>query len=96
MKNEDRITLSEWNTLTSGEKENLKNWAIQHGYELDLVPGSSGSFDPVCDYAALLKPDQMVVFLKERSQGFSQISKNQYSHKLLWERVKAVLKNKKF
>ena len=68
MKREEKITLSEWNELTDEEKEQLRNWALKHSYELDLVPNNSGTFDPTCDYAALLTYEQILIFLQENIQ----------------------------
>jgi hypothetical protein len=85
MKNENKITLSEWDELTVKEKEQLRKWALQQGYELDLVPGSSGTFDPVCDYAALLTNEQMVMFLQQHNQKVN--TKGQDNCKLLWKQI---------
>lgn len=87
MENESKITLAEWDELTLEEKEGLRNWAIQHGYELDIVPGRSGSFDPVCEYAALLTCDQMVVFLHGHNQKVRTKSKGKDKSTLLWGQV---------
>jgi hypothetical protein len=67
-KNEPKITLSQWHELSFEAKEKLKEWAIRHGFELDLTPGSSGSFDPSCEYAALLNTKQMGAFLHEHNK----------------------------
>lgn len=90
MKN--KITLSEWDELKAEEKEQLRKWALQQGYELDLVPGSSGTFDPVCDYAALLTDEQMVIFLQQHNKKVVAKSEKQYNCKLLWEQIIQQLK----
>lgn len=95
MKNENKITLSEWSKLTSEEKEKLRNWAIKQGCELDIVPGTSGSFDPVCDYAALLNTHQMVTFLKGDNQKISTTGNNQYNPQQLWKQVLKILRSTK-
>ena len=89
MKNSDQISLDQWNELTENKKEILRKWAVQRGYELALVPGSSGTFDPVCEYAALLNQDQMIEFLKSRKIFLSdKEDKNR-----LWEKVKGAINN---
>ena len=89
MKNSDQISLEQWNELTENEKEILRKWAVQRGYELDFVPGSSGTFDPVCEYAALLNQVQMIEFLKSRKIFLSdKEDKNR-----LWEKVKGEINN---
>lgn len=89
MKNSDQISLEQWNELTENEKEILRKWVVQRGYELDLVPGSSGTFDPVCEYAALLNQVQMIEFLKSRKIFLSdKEDKNR-----LWEKVKGEINN---
>lgn len=90
MKKEDKITLSEWNELTKEQKEELRNWAVKHGYELDTVPGNSGTFDPICDYAALLTYNQIIVFLQEHKVLTK--SKRQDNSKQLWEQLIKQLK----
>lgn len=87
MINEDKITLSDWNKLTSEEKETLRIWVIAHGDELEIVPGSSGTFDPVCGYAALLTVDQMIIFLQSRDQKVSIKSDEKDNCRLLWEKT---------
>ena len=92
MNKEDKITLSEWNKLTNAQKEKLRVWVVKHGYELDLLPSSAGSFDPVCDYAALLTHEQMVEFLQEHNQKVFTKSKEQDNCKLLWKQLARCLR----
>lgn len=89
MKNSDQISLDQWSELTENEKEILRKWIIQNNYELDLVPGSSGTFDPVCEYAALLNQVQMIEFLK--SYKISLSDKDDKDR--LWEKVKRTINN---
>ena len=65
----EKITLSQWNELTLYKKEVLRKWSIENGYGLDMVPGTSGSFDPICEYAALLTKTQLIKFLKSCDSG---------------------------
>lgn len=89
MKNSDQISLGQWNELTENEKEILRKWAVQKGYELDLVPGSSGTFDPVCEYAVLFNKAQMMAFLKlHKIFQSDKESKNR-----LWDKVKGAINN---
>lgn len=94
MKNEDKITLSEWNELTSEEKEILRTWAVKHGFELDLVPNSSGTFDPTCDYAALLTHDQMIEYLQECNQKIPDSNNTEGDYEVLWKSIIILLKQK--
>lgn len=64
MGNNDAMTVSAWSELSEVDKEILRNWAVKQGYELELVPGKPGTFDPVCEYAALLTSEQMAEFIK--------------------------------
>lgn len=68
MNAEDKITLSQWNQLSQNGKEKLKRWAFDNNYELDIVPGDSGSFDPSCDYAALLTNKQIIIYINQNSK----------------------------
>lgn len=83
MKNETKITLEQWNVLSADGKEILKSWAMEHGYELDLVPGNATTFDPVCEYAALLTKTQLTEFLLEHKQ---KIAKNDH-FSTLWNKL---------
>lgn len=67
MKDKTRISLSQWNQLSHAGKEKLKMWSLNQGYELDLIPGISGSFDPSCDYAALLTDKQLIAYIHHNS-----------------------------
>lgn len=60
MKDENKITLAQWNQLSQDGKEKLKKWTLDYGYALDVIPNDSGSFDPACDYAALLTDKQLI------------------------------------
>lgn len=92
MKN--KINLSEWDMLTAEEKERLRNWAVRQGYDLDIVPGSPGTFDPVCEYAALLTNEEMVIFLQRHNQKVDTKSMGQNSCKLLWKQIILQLREK--
>lgn len=88
MKNKDKISLSEWNELTDEEKETLRTWALKHGYELDLVPNNSGTFDPTCDYATLVTTKQMLNYLRKHnlkvpSSFHKKVNQNE-RYKVLW------------
>jgi hypothetical protein len=84
MNSNSKITLAQWNDLSEEGKERLRNWAMQRGLELDLIPGPSGTFDPVCDYAALLTKEQMKTFLQEEKQKVSKTD----DMKILWKHIK--------
>ena len=88
MKSNRQISLAQWNELTNHEKEILRNWAIKRGYELDVVPGSSGTFDPVCEYAIFLNKSQMIEFLKSCKISFA----NKENINKLWKKIKVVIK----
>ncbi|MDE2026734.1 MAG: hypothetical protein KGJ07_09685 [Patescibacteria group bacterium] len=87
MKNSNQISLEQWNELTENKKEILRKWAVQRGYELDLIPGSTGTFDPACEYAALLSQVQMIEFLKSRKISLSD---NEGKNRL-WKKVKGAI-----
>lgn len=91
MKKEDKITLSEWDELTGKGKEVLQTWAMERGYELDLIPSSSGTFDPACDYAALLTYDQMIEYMQEHNQDVPSASSTEKNCRLLWKRITRLL-----
>ncbi len=62
---DDTITIEQWGKLSPEGKEKMKLWAMKNGFGLDTIPGPSGSFDPVCDYAALLSRPQMLEFIRQ-------------------------------
>ena len=94
MKNKNKITQSQWNELTGEEKEKLCSWAVNHGYELDMVPGASEDFDPTCQYAALLTVEQMILYLQEhKSKSSSLFNKKEENNPLvLWSEIMKQIK----
>lgn len=85
MYDQDKITLSQWNQLSSAKKEKLKIWALNHGYELDIIPSASGSFDPACDYAALLTREQLIEYMNQYEK---KIDKNDRKLcEILWNKI---------
>lgn len=63
MNTQEKITISQWNMLSKEGKEKLRIWAVNNGHELDVIPSTTESFDPACEYAALLSEIQLVVYI---------------------------------
>ena len=82
---QNKLTIASWHELPDSEKEILRTWAVQHNFGLDIIPNTSGTFDPSCDYAALLTPEQMRIFLKEHSVN------SDLDDVHLWDEIKKVL-----
>lgn len=81
----DKITYDEWSQLSEEGKDVLKRWALIHGYGLETIPGPSGTFDPVCDYGALLTHDQMIEFIEEHKSSRELDQTNTLAQ--LWKEV---------
>ena len=82
---QNKLSITSWHELHESEKELLRVWAVQHNFGLDIIPNSSGTFDPSCDYAALLTPAQIKIFLKEHGVD-SEVDDAE-----LWNSIKKVL-----
>lgn len=95
MESNGSITISQWNELSETEKEILRKWAVKQGYELELVPGKSGTFDPACDYAILLTSKQMVEFIKLYKGKLPILANEKVSVQskisILWKEVKSIV-----
>jgi hypothetical protein len=87
----DRMTLQHWHELQDEEQEYLRQWALRKGYGLEIVPSQNESFDPSCDYAALLTGAQLRLFLKEQSHE----STNRESIEELLQSIKQTMQKKR-
>ena len=93
MKNQ-KISSTQWHELDEQEKEILRQWAVKHDLGLDIIEGHIKSFDPSCDYAALLDSTQMQKFLEEYDSGYIGKPPEQNLQKIWWE-VKELLETLK-
>jgi hypothetical protein len=79
-----KITVDQWNQLPDEGKEKLRIWSVAQGYGLEIVPSATESFDPSCDYAALLDKAQLSEYI---NQFGIDISEKDRTLDALWEKV---------
>ena len=91
MKDKTSVNLSQWNQLSQSGKEKLKMWSLSQGYGLELIPGISGSFDPSCDYAALLTYEQLIKYIHQKGKRI--VTSESKTCKTLWNVVIDLVEN---
>ena len=91
MKSQDKVTLAQWNQLSSEGKEKLRIWAVKNGYELDIIPSATENFDPACDYAALLTKKQLIEYISQSSKRINKIDTE--TGEELWRQVLSLVED---